>query len=131
MDALGVLGSIGDVFAWIGLSIGIPLLLIAVIGRLADGHWQPAEVVLVERPDGVHARWYIAGAFWERRLRHGEATRWPGHESAPAFVNTHNPQRMRFDAHQPALRALRGVGITLTCAGLAGLVLSFAPALFS
>ena len=129
MDAIAVLGSVGDVFAWIGLGIGLPLLVIALIGRVADGHWRGAEVTLIERPEGTLARWYTAGQFWERPLRGWEAAHWSGHESAPAYVNDHNPQRMRFDAHQPALRAVRGLGITLTAAGIVGLLLSFAPAL--
>ncbi|WP_341976258.1 hypothetical protein LTA6_000803 [Microbacterium sp. LTA6] len=125
MDALDVLGSIADIIAWIGLGIGIPLLLVVAIGRAHDGRWHPIEVVILEEAERARARWYTAGDFWERPLRASEAEHWRGREEAPAFISEKHPRVMSFEPRRPALHAIQVVAIALASAGGAGLVLSF------
>ena len=40
MTPLETLAMIGEIFSWIGLGIGLPLLLLALAVRAADGPWE-------------------------------------------------------------------------------------------
>lgn len=124
MGAIDVIGNIAEIISWIGLGLGIPLLLAAVIGRAHDGRWLPMEVVIVEEGEHARARWFTAGDFWERPLRVHESAQWRGHEDAPAFVSERHPHLMNFEPRRPGLHAVQVLGITIGSAGAAGLVLS-------
>jgi hypothetical protein len=124
MDAIDVIGNIAEIISWIGLGLGLPLLLVVLIGRAHDGRWMPMDVVFVVDDTGTRARWFTAGDFWERPLRAHEAADWSGHEEAPAFVSERHPQSMHFEPRRPGLHAVQVLGITLGSVGAAGLLLS-------
>lgn len=131
MNAIDALGSIGEVLSWIGLGIGLPALLIALLVRAGDGRWVPVEIVLVPEGHRIRARWYALGGFWERLLTADEALLWRGRETADAFVSERRPHRMRPEPRRPLLHAVYVAGLALTAVGIVSTLLSFLPMLLS
>ncbi|AZS39671.1 hypothetical protein CVS54_00984 [Microbacterium oxydans] len=125
MNALDAFGTIAEVLSWIGLGIGLPLLVIVLLVKMHDGSWLPQEVVIVEEQDGrARARWFAAGDFRERPLRSDESAHWRGREEVNAFVSARHPGLMRFEPRRPLLHAFQVLGITLAAVGGCAVVFS-------
>lgn len=127
MEAIDILGSVGEIISWFGLGFGLPALLLGLLLRAHSGRWQPIQIVLVEESNQVFARWYAAHDFWERRLTAAESIQWRGSEMVTAFVSERRPHLMRFEPRNPFSHAIYLVGLTLSSAGAVGLILSFVP----
>ncbi|QIM15508.1 hypothetical protein G7067_02335 [Leucobacter insecticola] len=128
MSVLDTLGMVGEILSWIGLGIGAPLLLIALLVRAGDGRWLPVEAVIVTQGDGVLVRWVAAGELRERPLTEPEYADLAHAEgSLPAFVSEKRPTKLRFEARRPVVHELYVVGLTLAIIGAASLGLSFVP----
>lgn len=124
VSAADAVGTIAEIISWIGLGIGLPLLLIVFLVKVHDGRWLPLEVVILEEEGRARARWFTAGDFRERPLRADESLHWQGREEADAFVSEHHPDLMRFEPRRPMLHAFQVLGITLSSVGAAAVVLS-------
>lgn len=125
MNAVDAVGTIAEILSWIGLGVGLPLLVIVFLVKVHDGSWLPHEVVIVEEEGGrARARWFTAGDFWERPLRAEESAHWSGREDVEAFISTRHPNLMRFEPRRPLLHAFQVLGITLTGVGAGAVVLS-------
>ncbi|MFB8188180.1 hypothetical protein ACFC14_02575 [Microbacterium sp. NPDC055988] len=124
MNAADAVGTIAEILSWIGLGIGLPLLLIVLLVKVHDGRWVPQEVFILEEDGRSRARWFTAGDFWERPLRADESGHWQGREEVDAFVSEHHPNLMRFEPRRPLLHAVHVLGITLASVGAAAVVLS-------
>lgn len=122
MDAPEAVGTIAEILSWVGLGIGLPLLLIVLLVRLHDGAWVPVEVFIVDDAQGIRARWFTAGDFWERPVRPHEVAHDDAHEALDAFVSERDPGLMRFEPRRPVLHAFQVLGITLSAVGAAALV---------
>lgn len=124
MQIIDTLGAIGEAMSWIGIGIGIPLLIIGGMVALAEGRWERVDMVVVER-DGVPvARWFARGDFHERPLRESELTVEDWHSG---YVSARNPENAR--VHAPVgRRLLLTLGIIFAAAGAVGFVVSFVPA---
>lgn len=124
MQIIDTLAAVGEAMSWIGLGIGIPLLVIAGMVALAEGRWERVDIAVIER-DGVSlARWFARGDFHERALRGSELTAEDWHSG---YVSARNPENARI--HPPmGRRVLLTLGIIFTAAGLVGFVVSFLPA---
>lgn len=127
MDALEVLGIVGELFSWVGLFCGLPLVATALGLRLAAGTSRPVEIVLVPRGGGTVARWFAGGGVHERALRDWEEARLAGRDSAEAYIGDRDPARMRLDARSPTRQALWTAGIVLTAVGALGFIASWLP----
>lgn len=128
MNAVDTLGMVGEILSWIGLGIGLPLLLIAMLVRSGDGRWLPVEVVIVTDGDRLLARWFAGGAAHERTVsaqeyRGPEANKNP----RPGFVSEKRPSKMRFEPRRPVIHEFYVIGLTLTIIGALSLLLSFLP----
>ncbi|MFF1540784.1 hypothetical protein ACFVWL_11955 [Microbacterium sp. NPDC058269] len=125
MNAIDAVGTIAEILSWIGLGVGLPLLVVVFLVKVHDGAWLPHEVVIIEDEDGwARARWFTAGDFWERPLRADESAHWRGREEADAFISARHPSLMRFEPRRPLLHAFQVLGITLAGVGAAAVVLS-------
>lgn len=124
MQIIDTLAAVGEAMSWIGLGIGIPLLVIAGMVALAEGHWERVDIAVIER-DGVSiARWFVGGDFHERPLRASELIADDWHSG---YVSVRNPENARI--HPPmGRRVLLTLGIIFTAAGVVGFVVSFLPA---
>ena len=110
--------------SWIGLGIGIPLLVIAGMIALAEGRWEAADIAVVERPDATILRWFAGGDVHERPLGARERVGDGWHRG---FVSVRDPDHARLDP--PVIRRLfLTLGIVFTSLGAVGFVLSLIPA---
>ncbi len=113
-----VIEGVVEVLGWVGLGLGLPLLVIAWLWHLSVGHWQRQEMTVT---DAGFVRWYREGEFYERRLRDGEASFDVGwHEG---WVSVHHPDKGHL--HQPGqgVRAAFLVGGLLSAVGVLALVI--------
>ncbi|WP_194421860.1 hypothetical protein [Microbacterium abyssi] len=124
MDLIDAFAVVGEVVSWIGLGIGIPLLVIAGMIALAEGRWDRADIAVIERADESIIRWFAGGDFHERPLAAREDAGDGWHRG---FVSARNPGHARLNP--PVLRRLfLTLGIVFTALGTAGFVLSMIPA---
>src|SRR5690606_17642466 len=109
---------------WIGLGVGIPLLIVAGMIALAEGRWEPVDIAVIERDGKAIARWFAGGDFRERPLTQRENVADGWHEG---FVSVRTPGHVRMTA--PMLRRfLATLGIVFAGVGIIGLVVSMIPA---
>lgn len=127
MNGIDGAGMAGEVLAWIGLIAGAPLLLFGLLMRSADAVFVPVEIVVVQQPRMVLARWFAAGDFHERSLHRAERGRLFGREDCVAYVSRRNPSRMRLEARRPLTRVCLALGGAIAGAGLCGFALSLLP----
>lgn len=124
MQTLDILGVVGEAMSWIGLGIGIPLLIVAGMVALAEGHWERVDIAVIEREGVPIARWFARGDFHERPLRGSESTAEDWHSG---YVSTRNPENARI--HPPmGRRLLFTLGVIFTITGTVGFIVSFVPA---
>lgn len=123
VDTLSV---VGEVLSWIGLGIGVPLLIVALLIRLVEGQWIPVEIAVIDRDGRPTARWFAGGDFHERPLRRSEPTAttdgW-----LDGFHSSNDPTRIRIGEPPHLRRVLRTVGVVFAAVGAAGLIVSFLP----
>ena len=114
MNVVDTLGMVGEILSWIGLGIGLPLLLIAMLVRSGDGRWLPVEVVIVTDSERILSA---------QEYRGPEAKKNP----RPGFVSEKRPSKMRFEPRRPVIHEFYVIGLTLTIIGALILLLSFLP----
>src|SRR5690606_9539880 len=71
IDALAI---VGEVLSWIGLGIGLPLLMVALMIARVEGRWERVDMVVIEHDDTTLVRWFAGGDFHERALAPREQT---------------------------------------------------------
>ena len=124
MQTLYILAVVGEAMSWIGLGVGIPLLIVAGMVALAEGHWERVDIAVIERDGVAIARWFARGDFHERPLRESELSAEDWHSG---YVSTRNPENARI--HPPmGRRLLLTLGVIFTVAGVVGFIVSFVPA---
>ena len=128
MNVVDTLGMVGEILSWIGLGIGLRLLLIAMLVRSGVGRWLLVEVVIVTDSERILARWFAGGEAHERIL---SAQEYRGPEAKknprPGFVSEKRPSKMRFEPRRPVIHEFYVIGLTLTIIGALSLLLSFLP----
>lgn len=127
MDTLAL---VGEVLSWVGLGVGLPLLLLAFLIRTVEGAWLPIEIAVIERDGSLIGRWFAGGDFHERPLtRHESAVAEDGW--AEGVVSANNPAHARVGEPPHARRVILTLGIVFAGVGFAGLVVSLLPLLVS
>lgn len=130
MQALDTLALVGEVLSWVGLGVGLPLLLLAFLIRTVEGAWLPTEIAVIERDGALIGRWFAGGDFHERPLkRHESATAEDGW--ADGVVSANNPARARVGEPPHTRRVILTLGIVFAGVGFVGLVVSLLPLLVS
>jgi len=124
-------GVAGDLLSWIGLGLGVPLLLVGLILRSAERALVPVEIVIVRGDHEPLARWFAHGDFHERALDAAERAHYAGRDICTGYVNWRDPARMRLERRTPSTRVCLALGATFTVVGLTGLVLSVLPMVFA
>lgn len=126
MPPLDTLALAGEVLSWIGLGIGLPLLVAALLVRAVNGEWVAVEVAVIERDGAPLLRWFAGGDFHERPLRRTEPWQ-AGVEWLDGLYSSNDPGRIRIGEPPHLRRVLRTLGIVFVAVGVAGLVLSLLP----
>lgn len=129
MQSLDTLALIGEVLSWIGLGVGIPLLLLALLIRLVEGRWLDIEIAVIERDGTPIARWFAGGDFHERPLRRDEFAPADGGWGT-GVVSANDPARARLGDPPHFPRVLRTLGTVFAGVGLLGLIGSLLPLFF-
>jgi len=123
---IDVLAAVGEVLSWIGLGIGVPLLVIAGMVALAEGRWDRIDMVVIDRDGVPTARWFAGNDFHERPLTRRERASGDWHQG---YVRSRDPDHARL--HPPVLRRFAlTIGAIFTVIGAIGLVVSILPAFF-
>lgn len=124
MDA--AMDALLEIFSWVGIGLGLVVLLIALVARLADGSWLPARAVVEEGPEGRFVRWFDAdGAIGQARLTLEQDAKLSGRSMADIYYRRGWTDRMRLDPRSPAVRPLTLLGIGLVAFGLACAIASW------
>jgi hypothetical protein len=124
VDPLDTLAVVGEVVSWIGLGLGIPLLVIGGMIALAEGRWERVDIAVVEHAEQAVLRWFAGGDFHERPLTARERVGDGWHRG---FVSARDPSHARLDP--PVIRKLFiTLGVVFTVVGAIGFVLSMIPA---
>ena len=117
---------VGEVMSWIGLGIGLPVLIIARVLRIAGSRWQAVDITVIEQQGRPVARWFAAGAIHERPVLPREAARF-GEGWHAGRVSTEDADRIRFGGPSDLGQILATTGTLLVCAGGVGFVVSLLP----
>jgi len=117
---LDVLSLIVELFAWVGLGVGIPLFIAALAARAADRRWHQVEVEVLNRGDGPPvARWFSEDELHERPLSDEEAAAIDDPDAATGFAGPGG--RLRFERHGSPARVLWVLSLVLVGVGAAAL----------
>lgn len=119
---------VGEVLSWIGLGVGLPVIVLARIVRASEDHWQAVDIVVIDQRGTLLARWFVAGGLHERPVRAREAGRIRAGWHA-GKVDTRDSDRMRFGSPLVIGPTLSTLGIIFVTAGTIGFVASLLPLL--
>lgn len=129
MQFLDTLALVGEVLSWIGLGIGLPLLIVAALVRLVEGSWLDIEIAVIDRDGSLFARWFAGNDFHERSLRRAES-RFAEAGWGRGVVSANNPDRARLGEPPHLRRVTLTLGIVFTSVGLLGFLGSLLPLFF-
>ena len=127
---LAVISNVAEVFSIGGLTVGIVLLLAALLAALLDLGWVATRAAVEHDEHGPLVRWFgddgrvyahgLTGAQFAQisRLAGGSA------DWATIYVRRGKAGRMRLERSSAAVRTLRLLGGIVTGVGLVGLVAS-------
>ncbi|MFJ2542448.1 hypothetical protein [Microbacterium sp. NPDC087589] len=132
MQLIDTLALVGEVLSWVGLGVGLPLLLLALLIRTVEGAWLPVEIAVIERDGSLIGRWFAGGDFHERPLTRRESAAADADDGwAEGVVSANNPAHARVGEPPHARRVILTLGIVFAGVGFAGLVVSLLPLLLS
>lgn len=122
MSFLDVLAIIVEVLSWLGLGLGVPLFIVALILRAADGRWHEVEIGVVERvgsDEPALARWFASDELHERELTSDELAEIDDPDSATAYADPTG--RLRFERHSAPARVFWILSLVLLGVGVVAL----------
>lgn len=123
MTPIDTFAIVGEVLSWIGLGVGLPLLMIALMVALVEGRWERVDLVVIEREGTTVIRWFAGGDFHERALAPRERTSEEWHEG---YLRERDPEQLRLQP--PILRCLFfTIGGIFTGVGAVGFIISMLP----
>ncbi|HRO29546.1 MULTISPECIES: hypothetical protein [Micrococcaceae] len=127
MNGLDGAGIVGDLLSWVGLCLGLPLLLAGMLRRSRERSLVATEVVIVRGPPEPQARWFASGEFYDRPLHATEHSHYAGRDVCTGYVSPREPWVMGFERHRQATGTCLALGATFIIIGLCGLILSIIP----
>lgn len=128
MTAVDIVGTIGELISWIGIIAGLPLLIIGLMIRVAEGSYAPVNVTIVEGIDDRRfALWSTGGRTCSRVLSPHEQTTRSDDTSVTGYVSMRDPERMRLDRTSPAVRICFVLAAVMLGAAVIGFVASLLP----
>ena len=116
-----------ELLSWIGITVGIALLIAGYARRLAFSGWVKAIAVIVPAPEGEGTvfRWLgIDGYLYELPADTAETVHLEVGDDVEISVNPRRPEQARTDEAHLEGRTIRRVGWLLLGIGVAAVVLS-------
>lgn len=124
-STLDIVGTIAEVFTWIGLVLGGLCFLSLLIARTIGGRWVETDAVAISESGNTRLRWMSPSGLHEQLL--GASEHDPaGAESHRVFYSERNPNKIRFDPTGHGERTLRLLSLLLLGLGAAALIASIA-----
>ncbi|WP_127792155.1 hypothetical protein [Agromyces sp. LHK192] len=133
MTALEILSVAVEVLSWIGLGVGVPLLIAALIARAVDASRDEVDVVVLhpevaegaERMPGQGRpvlRWFAGDELHERPVEPGELDEIDDHDGAVGYARGGD---LRFHRRGSAAKVLTTLAVVLLGVGSLSLIASF------
>lgn len=121
---LDILAIIVEVLSWVGLGLGIPLFVAALILRIADARWNKVDIELVDGTGEItYARWFAGDEVRERELTHDELDELDDDfDSATGYADATG--RLRFERHSAPSRVLWVLSLATLGVGLVALAVT-------
>lgn len=117
---------VGEVLSWVGLGVGLPVLLVAAVLRSVAADWKPVHIVVVEQQGRLVGRWFASGEIQERPLRPAE-TEQVTDGGLNGYLSSRDPGRIRLSAPSSRWVFLSTIGWVFLAAGGIGFVVSLLP----
>lgn len=128
MEIIDSIGVVGEVIGWVGLIVGLPLLLIALLTRSVQGrHTRIRITVLEDLEDRPMALWSAGGRTCTRALTPSEARHLADTAEPFGYVSDRDPERLRLEARSPFERACMTISLVMLGAAVLGFAASFLP----
>lgn len=127
MNAAETVGVIGELLSWLGGSIGVVFLAIALILRSRDRKRLPTPVSVVEDLDEQQvAIWTAAGRTYSRKLAEHERLADDHDSSMTGFVAPQHPEHLVLQQRSNAERLCTVLAIIMLATGAVGFIASTA-----
>jgi hypothetical protein len=128
MSAIHIISMVGELFSWIGMLCGLPLLIIGLITRAFDRSFIATPIAIVDDlDDNRFAVWSAGGRTCTRALSAHELATITDDQTITGWVSRDDPERMRFERSSPATRVLLTLAIILLAAAALGFIASLLP----
>ena len=123
---LTVASNIAEVFLTGGLTVGIALLIAALVVRLLDGTWIETRAAVEQDEHGPLVRWFgDDGEVYEHGLTTAQFKGLHGNGWANIYVRRGAAHRMRMEALSQPVRLLRLLGFIVLGVGILALAVSW------
>lgn len=128
MDVVDGIAMVGEIICWVGLILGVPLLLFSFLVKTVQGPTVRTRLtVLDDLEDRPVALWSAEGRTCSRRLSPAEAVDLAGAEVPVGYVSVREPDRMRLEARSALERACSTISLVMLCAAALGFAASILP----
>lgn len=125
-SVLDLVGAIAELLTWVGISLGLMLLLASLVVRAASGRWIETDAILVDGADEASVRWMSADGLHLHPITNAERSDFASPDGVRIFYQKRDPDRMRLEAMGHGERVLRLLGLLLFGLGILAFVVSMA-----
>lgn len=128
MEIIDGIGVVGEIIAWVGLIVGLPLLGIGLLTRSVQGpHSRTRVAILDDLDDRPMAVWSAGGRTCTRSLTPSEARHLAELPEPVGYVSDRDPERMRVEARSPVERSCVTIAFVMLGAAVLGFIASLLP----
>lgn len=128
MSPVDTIGMIGELIAWFGVIVGLPLLAVALLIRVVEGPRHLISVTVIEVPDQERvAIWTVGQRTYSRTLAAHEQVPVAADGTLTGFVLAREPDRLALHRRHPADRFCMTMAITMISAAVVGFLTSLLP----
>lgn len=132
MEIIDGIGLVGEIIAWVGLIVGLPLLGIGLLTRSVQGpHTRTPIALLDDLEDRPMALWSAGGRTCSRPLTSSEARHLAELPEPIGYVSDRDPERMRVEARSSVERACSTISFVMLGAAVLGFIASLLPVFWS
>lgn len=128
MSTLDTIGIIGEMLAWVGAIIGVPVLAAGLTIRTVGGPRLPTNVTIVDDLDQQPiAIWSVKDRTYTRPVTAHDDLHVEDSTSVIGFVPERDPRRLDFHRRSHAERLCRTLAITMLSTSTVGFLVSLLP----
>lgn len=125
-SVLDLVGAIAELLTWVGISLGLLLLLASLVVRAVSGRWIETDAILVDGAEEASVRWMSADGLHLQPITSAERSDFAGPDGVRIYYQKRDPDRMRLEAMGHGERVLRLLGLLLFGLGILAFIVSIA-----